>query len=73
MKIPVTATEPSQPTTEYIQYTVQPGDNLYSIAQRYNTTTAEIMQINNLKSNLLSIGQVLKIPRGISSTNYICS
>lgn len=72
LKIPVTATEPSQPTTEYIQYTVQPGDNLYSIAQRYNTTTAEIMQINNLKSNLLSIGQVLKIPRGTSSqTTYV--
>ena len=37
------------------------GDNLYSIAKKYNTTVDEIKINNNLKSNLLNIGQVLVI------------
>ena len=66
LKIPVTPSIPLEPTPEYIEYIVQPGDNLYAIAKKYDTTTTEIMQFNNLKSNLLSIGQVLKIPKSSS-------
>lgn len=40
-------------------YTVQKGDSLYSIAKKYNTTVDRLKQLNNLKSNLLSIGQIL--------------
>ena len=43
-------------------YTVSAGDTLYSIAKKFNTTANEIKQLNNLTSNTLSIGQVLKIP-----------
>lgn len=43
-------------------YTVKKGDSLYSIAKVYNTTVDEIKKINNLTSNILSIGQVLRIP-----------
>ena len=43
-------------------YTVKKGDSLYSIARNYNTTVSEIISLNNLKSNNLSIGQVLRIP-----------
>ena len=43
-------------------YTVKSGDNLYSIARRYNVTVNEIKSLNNLTSNLLSIGQKLSIP-----------
>ena len=42
-------------------YIVQKGDSLWSIAKKYNTTVDELKSINNLKSNLLSIGQRLKI------------
>ena len=40
-------------------YTVQKGDSLYSIAKKYNTTVDRLKQLNNLTSNLLSIGQIL--------------
>ena len=43
-------------------YIVKKGDSLYSIANKYNTTVEELKRINNLKSNILSIGQVLKLP-----------
>ena len=49
-----------------IKYIVKKGDSLYSIARVYKTTVQEIQKLNNLKSNALSIGQVLKIPE-----NYV--
>ena len=43
-------------------YTVQRGDTLYAIAQRFNTNVDAIKNLNNLISNNLSIGQKLLIP-----------
>lgn len=57
------------PDSNYINHTVIKGDNLYSIARKYNTTVQELMNINNLKSNLLSIGQVIKVPKTTSDSN----
>jgi len=51
------------PTTSTTTYTVKSGDNLYDIAQKYNTTVYELKRLNNLSSNLLSIGQQLIITR----------
>ena len=50
-------------------YTVKSGDSLYSIAQKYSTTVSELKQLNNLPSNLLSIGQVLRLPTTTTPTN----
>lgn len=50
-------------------YKVVAGDNLYSIANKYNTTVAELKKLNNLSSNNLSIGQVLIITTSTSSNN----
>ena len=48
------------PTTiEY--YTVKAGDSLYSIANKYGMTVDELKILNNLTSNLLTIGQMLKV------------
>lgn len=47
-----------------IDYTVRSGDTLWLLAQRYGTTVAEIKRLNNLTSDMLSVGQVLKIPTG---------
>lgn len=43
-------------------YKVVKGDNLTTIAKRYNTTVDELVKINNIKDkNLIYVGQVLKI------------
>ena len=43
-------------------YIVQKGDTLYSIARKLNTTVEELKKLNNLTTNTLQIGQVLRIP-----------
>lgn len=57
----------STPTTSENTYVVVKGDSLYAIAKKFNTTVDEIKKLNNLTSNTLSIGQVLKIPTEKSS------
>lgn len=67
IKIPQTN---NQPETNEITYTVKSGDSLWSIANKYGTTASELMTYNNLKTNLLSIGQTLRIPNTSSGTTY---
>ena len=43
-------------------YTVKSGDSLSVLAQRYNTTVKAIKTENNLRSNVLKIGQKITIP-----------
>lgn len=62
--------ETTQSNNEYV---VKSGDSLYSIANKYNTTVSELKSINNLTSNLLSIGQVLKIPNNQTNTYTVKS
>ena len=45
----------------FITYTVRRGDNLYNIARKYGVSVDSLIELNNLKTNNLSIGQVLKI------------
>ena len=66
MKVPREGNEEESYTT----YIVKGGDSLYSIAMKYNTTVETIKQANGLSSNLLSIGQILKIPTKNISINY---
>ena len=49
-------------------YIVQKGDSLWSIASKYNTTVNIIKKLNNLSSDSLSIGQVLKLPEEEENT-----
>ena len=58
-------------TTTDNLYTVKKGDSLYQIALKFNTTVNEIKRLNNLTSNLLSIGQQLKIPKLTETSDYI--
>jgi LysM repeat protein len=43
-------------------YTVQSGDTLYEIANKFGTTVSQLKMRNNLTSNTIFVGQVLYIP-----------
>lgn len=62
-------TPPTSIQSSYQNYTVARGDSLYSIARKFNTTVDDLVNLNNLTSNNLSIGQILKIPASSSQTN----
>lgn len=53
----------SSKKSKYITYTVKAGDNLTMLAEEYNTTIEEIMQINGLTQRTVSTGTTLKIPK----------
>ena len=52
----------SKPGTETFEYVVRSGDTLWLLSRRFGTTVDEIKRLNGLNSDLLNIGQVLKIP-----------
>ncbi len=51
-------------------YTVAPGDTLYSIAKRFDTSVNRLKEVNKLDNNMLSIGQKLIIPL-VSDMTYV--
>ena len=53
---------PAAQSAPYVEYTVRSGDTLWLLSRRYDTTVDAIKQLNGLTSDMLSIGQVLKIP-----------
>ena len=61
------------PSSNYIvptrpaSHTVSRGQSLSVIANKYDITTQQLKQFNNLRSNSLKVGQKLKIP----STNFV--
>ena len=62
LKVPKTIIiEPEENDTEI--YIVEKNDTLWSISRKFNISVNELKELNNLTSNLLSIGQELKIKR----------
>lgn len=49
--------------TESVAYTIRSGDTLSDIAEQFNVTVSDIKLSNNLKSDLIIVGQTLNIPR----------
>lgn len=63
---PSTSSRPSTPSTT--SYTVVKGDTLSGIASRYGTSVSAIRNANGLSSsNLIRVGQKLKVPKGSGS------
>ena len=60
----------TNPDTGYIEYTVRAGDTLWELARRYGTTVDAIKRLNGLTSDILSIGQILKIPTSETSAYF---
>lgn len=52
-------------------YVVKKGDSLWKIANENDTTVNELKELNNLKSNILNIGQILAIPRTNKTITYV--
>lgn len=68
-KTPPTTGKPNQNAvatantdTELTEHAVQKKENLNMLAEKYGTTVSELKRVNNLNSNNLQIGQILKIP-----------
>lgn len=59
------------PTTN--TYTVKVGDSLWNIAKKYNTSVDKLKKLNNLSSNLLTIGQHLVLPSTDNTTYTVVS
>jgi len=49
------------PVTKTDQHLVRSGDTLYSISRAYNLTVDQLKSYNNLKTDVLSVGQVLTL------------
>ena len=45
-------------------HTVRSGDTLYGIASRYGVSVSQLKQWNNLSSDMIYVGQVLKVSAG---------
>lgn len=58
----------SKEEVEY--YIVKPGDTLWSISKKVGLSVDKLKSINNLNSNMLSVGQQLKIKDNIDDNSY---
>ena len=73
LRIPEVYTKPDEMyVPEYINYMVQKGDSLYSIARKYQVSVDSLMQDNGLKNMILNIGQNLKIRMNMTSMVEEC-
>lgn len=54
-------------------HTVKRGESLYAISKLYKTTITALRQTNNLRSDMLSIGQKLVLPSGQAQVSTTAS
>ena len=59
---PVPAAPTSIPSPTRIHHRVQPGDTLSTIAEKYDVSVQSIMRANNLRNDVIRIGDELIIP-----------
>lgn len=62
----ITSTQEPKHQQQYIEYTVEDGDTLWGIAQKFlgdGTRYTEIQQLNGLDSTIIYIGNVLRVPQ----------
>lgn len=69
-----TSSSSATSSSTYKSYVVESGDTLSSIANKYGTTVARLMTLNNLRTGTISTGTTLRVPTstissGTSSTS----
>lgn len=66
IKIPsagTSSTSPTQPGATYKDYTVQKGDSLWSVSEKFGITVNDLAKANNISTSaVLNVGQKLKVP-----------
>lgn len=60
-------------TEGLIDYKVGPKETLFAISRRFNITVDELKRLNNLSSNSLSVGQIIKVRQSSGLTNPVAS
>lgn len=65
------ATQPVAAEVQTETYTVRSGDTLWQIASRHGLDLAQLKSWNNLTSNLIRVGQVLKVGESQSVTHTV--
>lgn len=58
-----TTSSKSSSVAKYVSYKVQKGEYLSKIAAKHGISVAELKRINNLKSDVVTPGQTLKVPK----------
>ena len=51
-------------------HTVAKGDTLFALASRFDTTVEQIKTVNELRSDVIQVGQVLKVPGVLERVGY---
>lgn len=58
---------------KYCTYTIKRGDNLWKIANKYNTTVKKLAILNGIRNvNRIYVNQKIKIPINLDIGNYDC-
>lgn len=77
LKLPSPTLPPTAPPvvedpgdTIYTIYTVKQGDSLWSISREYNITVQELIDINNLLTTTIKVGDQLKVPAELNEEIY---
>ncbi len=63
--------ENSESTKRLVMHKVKKGENIAQVAKKYGVSTKELIGLNNLKSNKLKAGQIIKVsytPKSDAST-----
>lgn len=55
----------------YIEYRIKKGDTLYRISRRFDVSLNRIKILNSLNSNIIKVGDILKIPTDNSKEEVI--
>ena len=58
---------PDSERVPFTRYTVRSGDNLSQIARAHGSSVSALRQANDLKGNLINIGQKLIVPHGATT------